>query len=61
MRRMRQSTMRAALIYQHGSLERDREIAKGIDQRVKKAKIKKSDKDKKIKKRRGREQDEPDA
>lgn len=41
MRRMGHSTMRAALIYQHGSLERDREIAKAIEARVKKGKGKK--------------------
>jgi hypothetical protein len=30
--------MRAALIYQHGSLDRNREIAKAIDARVRKTK-----------------------
>jgi integrase len=35
MRRMGHSTMRAALIYQHGSLDRDHEIAKAMDDRVK--------------------------
>lgn len=42
MRRMGHSTMRAALIYQHGSLDRDREIAKAIETRVKKASGKKA-------------------
>jgi integrase len=49
MRRMGHSTMRAALIYQHGSLDRDRKIAKAIEARVKKAKDKKPKKAKKIK------------
>jgi integrase len=37
MRRMGQSSTRAAMIYQHGSLERDRHIAQEIDRRARKA------------------------
>jgi hypothetical protein len=50
---MGHSTMRAALIYQHGSLDRDREIAKAIDDRVKKKT--------KVKKAKKRDQGEPPA
>jgi hypothetical protein len=34
MHRMGQSSMRAALIYQHATSERDREIAAGMDRRI---------------------------
>jgi hypothetical protein len=34
MHRMGHSGMRAALIYQHATSERDREIAEGIDARI---------------------------
>jgi len=34
MHRMGHSSMRAALIYQHATSERDREIADGMDQRI---------------------------
>jgi integrase len=34
MQRMGQSTVRAALIYQHATSERDREIAKRMDRRI---------------------------
>jgi integrase len=34
MHRMGHSSMRAALIYQHATSERDREIADGIDRRI---------------------------
>jgi hypothetical protein len=34
MHRMGQSSMRAALIYQHATGERDREIAAGVDRRI---------------------------
>jgi hypothetical protein len=34
MHRMGQSSMRAALIYQHATSERDREIADGMDRRI---------------------------
>ena len=51
MHRMGQSSMRAALIYQHATSERDREIAAGMDRRIagennKKAKGKRSRKKK---------------
>jgi len=36
MKRMGQSTMRAALIYQHATSDRDREIAEGIDRQIRK-------------------------
>jgi len=41
MHRMGHASMRAALIYQHATSERDREIADGIDQRIAKAQGKK--------------------
>jgi hypothetical protein len=43
MRRLRQSTMRAALIYQHATATRDQEIAKEIDRRVRESRRRKSD------------------
>ncbi|WP_433610333.1 tyrosine-type recombinase/integrase [Dactylosporangium sp. CA-139114] len=36
MKRLGQSSMRAALIYQHSTDERDREIASNMDERIKK-------------------------
>jgi integrase len=42
MHRMGQSSMRAALIYQHATSERDREIAEGMDKRIAKAQGKKA-------------------
>jgi len=41
MHRVGHASMRAALIYQHATSERDREIADGIDQRIAKAQGKK--------------------
>ncbi|GAA2639131.1 site-specific integrase [Dactylosporangium fulvum] len=41
MHRMGQSSMRAALIYQHATSERDREIADNMDKRIKKQQRKK--------------------
>jgi integrase len=41
MRRMGHASMRAALIYQHATDERDREIAAGIDARIARTKTKK--------------------
>jgi hypothetical protein len=38
MHRMGHASMRAALIYQHATSERDREIAAGIDKRIAAAK-----------------------
>ena len=37
MHRMGHGSMRAALIYQHATSERDREIAKAMDRRIAKA------------------------
>lgn len=37
MNRMGQAGMRAALIYQHATSERDQEIARNMDQRIRKA------------------------
>ena len=42
MHRMGHSSMRAALIYQHATSERDREIAEGMDKRIAKAQGKKA-------------------
>src|SRR5205814_10150301 len=52
MHRMGHATMRAALIYQHATSERDREIADGIDQRIAKAQGKKASPPSKARKRR---------
>jgi integrase len=42
MHRMGHSSMRAALIYQHATSERDREIAQGMDKRIAKTQGKKA-------------------
>jgi hypothetical protein len=47
MHRMGHSTMRAALIYQHATSERDREIASAMDRRIAKQSGKKATKGKK--------------
>jgi integrase len=57
MHRMGQSSMRAALIYQHATSERDREIAAGMDLRINGDGEKKA----KPKRRRKRDDDGPDA
>jgi integrase len=46
MHRMGHSSMRAALIYQHATSERDREIAAGMDKRIIKQQGKKAGKKK---------------
>jgi integrase len=58
MHRMGHSSMRAALIYQHATSERDREIASGMDKRIAAAQGKKATPRKKPKKR--KDGDDPD-
>jgi hypothetical protein len=52
--------MRAALIYQHATSERDREIAEGMDKRIAKTQGKKANPKKAAKPKRSRKGDDPD-
>ncbi len=52
MHRMGHASMRAALIYQHATSERDREIAEGMDKRIAKTQGKKAAPKKTVKRRR---------
>jgi integrase len=60
MHRMGHSSMRAALIYQHATSERDREIAEGMDKRIAKQQGKKTATTKPAKSRRPKKGDNPD-
>jgi Site-specific recombinase XerD len=60
MHRMGHSSMRAALIYQHATSERDREIAEAMDQRIAKQQGKKATPAKAAKPKRRRKGDDPD-
>ena len=60
MHRMGHSSMRAALIYQHATSERDREIAEGMDKRIAKQQGKKATASKPAKSRRPKKGDNPD-
>jgi integrase len=53
MHRMGHSSMRAALVYQHATSERDREIAQGMDKRIAKTQGKKATPKKAARKRKG--------
>jgi hypothetical protein len=59
MHRMGHSSMRAALIYQHATSERDREIAEGMDKRIAKQQGKTTS-TKPVKTRRSRKGESPD-
>jgi integrase len=60
MHRMGHASMRAALIYQHATSERDREIAEGMDKRIAKSQGKKAALKKAARPKRRRKGDDPD-
>jgi hypothetical protein len=61
MHRMGHSSMRAALIYQHATSERDREIAAGMDKRIAKVQGKKAAAKKPGRKKKGGARDDGPA
>jgi hypothetical protein len=60
MHRMGHSSMRAALIYQHATSERDREFAEAMDKRIAKKQGRKAAPAKAAKPKRRRKGDDPD-